>query len=166
MSVTIRTAKLEDTFAILRLIKEASDNSLEDGRHPAIAPMDFGMTSDAVRAHVDDDRVIIADAGGTIVGFAIIEIDEIQGTGQRVLQNRFLYVTPEARKTTDAGMALLREMRNTAIAAEMPFMFNLTNGVDLEKKAELLKRFGFDTLGMILVFDPGASDGRIQRKRE
>lgn len=104
MTLTIRPAAPVDAALILRLVKELA----EFEREP-----DAVVATEAGLAHaLFEERsaeAVIAEEGGTPVGFALFFHNFSTWTGRKGIYLEDLYVTPEARGS-GVGTALLRRL--------------------------------------------------------
>ncbi|OWK27778.1 GNAT family N-acetyltransferase [Sphingomonas mucosissima] len=115
MTIAIRAAQTGDVPTILRFIRELAAYEREPDAVEATEPMLQAALFGAAPAA----EVLIAERGGTSVGFALFFHTFSTWTGRRGLWLEDLYVTPEARGS-GAGAALLQALAGIAIDRDCP----------------------------------------------
>jgi GNAT superfamily N-acetyltransferase len=106
----IRSATPNDVPLILALVRELADYEREPDAVVATVP----MLHDALFGPKPAAEAVIAEVGGTPVGFALFFHNFSTWTGKRSLYLEDLYVRPEARGK-GTGKALLRHLAGVAL---------------------------------------------------
>lgn len=95
---------------------------------------------------VERGRVLVAEEDGDLVGAIAADVHTYPFTDDTILQQQFVYVMPEWRRTR-IGITLIRHLIDLAKRAHMPLFFGISTGTDVDRLGALLQRLGFKCIG-------------------
>ena len=103
-----------------------------------LLPRSLTAVLSCFKEDIDDCAIILYEKHGIIRGIMDLAISNFWWSDTKIVNNRLFYVVPEERSFKVYNQ-FMKMAKNIAKEANMPFVFGLFDGEELERKEKLMR---------------------------